>query len=161
MEPRKAGNVMLKIPSKVSVMISIVLSVLFFIILVAGAVIMPWLADVLVDMSPRDVSAGGRTLVLTFAYAALFFMAAADTMLFGLLLRVKAGQVFTMKSVALIRGISWCAMLLCIVFGLLGIYFQLALFVAFACLFLGICLRVVKNVIEQATEIKAENDFTI
>jgi hypothetical protein len=27
--------------------------------------------------------------------------------------------------------------------------------------FLGICLRVVKNVIEEATEIKAENELTV
>jgi hypothetical protein len=34
-------------------------------------------------------------------------------------------------------------------------------FVAFAGIFLGLCVRVVKNVIEEATEIKAENDLTV
>jgi hypothetical protein len=33
--------------------------------------------------------------------------------------------------------------------------------IAFAALLLGLCLRVVKNVIEEATEIKRENDFTV
>lgn len=157
---------MLKIPSKASVMISIVLSVLFFVILIAGAVVMPCLSDVLMDVSDNvgscnEITAGGRLFVLVLAYMILLFMAVADAMLFSLLLRVKSGKVFTTKSVALIRGISWCAMFLCVVFGLLGIYFQLSFFVAFACLFLGICLRVTKNVIEEATEIKAEHDFTI
>ena len=81
--------------------------------------------------------------------------------MFLLLLRVRAGNVFTMKSVALIRGVSWCCMLLGLIFGLLGIYFQLAFIVAFAGIFLGICLRVTKNVIEQATIIKSENDLTV
>lgn len=161
MEPRKAGNIMLKIPTKVSVMISIVLSVLFFVIIIGGAMIMPWLTKVLSDISPRDISANGRMLVLVLAYVALFIMTVADTMLFALLLRVRAGKVFTVKSVALIRGISWCALFLGVAFVVLGIYFKISYFVAFAAVFVGICIRVVKNVIEQATEIKAENDFTI
>ena len=32
---------------------------------------------------------------------------------------------------------------------------------AFVAILLGLCLRVVKNVIEEATEIKAENDLTV
>ena len=32
---------------------------------------------------------------------------------------------------------------------------------AFAAVFLGICLRVVKNVLEEGAEIKSENDLTV
>ena len=134
---------MFKIPSKVSVIISIILSIIFFVIIIGGAVIMPWLSDVLIDVSDNigsrnEITDAGRMFVLVLAYLILLFMAAADTMLFGLLIRVRAGKVFTEKSVALIRGISWCAMFLFVAFGLLGKYFQLSFFVAFACLFLGI-----------------------
>lgn len=69
--------------------------------------------------------------------------------------------MFTPASVALIRGVSWCCFLLCLVFGVLGKYFLLAYVVALAAVFLGLCLRVVKNVIEEATEIKMENDLTV
>ena len=39
--------------------------------------------------------------------------------------------------------------------------FAVFLIIAFACAFMGLIVRVVKNIIEQATAIKAENDFTV
>ena len=56
---------------------------------------------------------------------------------------------------------SWCCFLLCLLFGILGIFFLLSFAVAFIAVFLGLCLRVVKNVIEEATQIKDENDLTV
>ena len=103
----------------------------------------------------------GRIFVHIMAYVLLLVVALADVLSIRLLLRVRKGDVFTGKSVSLIRGISWCCILLCLAFLLLGIYFQLALIMAFLALFLGICLRVVKNVIEEATLIKSENDLTV
>ena len=157
---------MLKIPAKASVVLSIVLAVAFMLILVFGAVAMPWLTDVLIDLpdnmgSRNEIQEFDRILVLILAYMVLGFMAIADVLLLNLLFRVRAGLVFTAKCIGLIRGVSWCAILLGATFLVLGLYFQLAFFAAFACFFLGICIRVVKNVIEQATAIKAENDFTI
>ena len=79
-----------------------------------------------------------------------------------LLLRVREGKVFTAESVGLISGISWGCYLVAGVFCGLAAYFTfVALLVAFVAAFLGLCLRVVKNVIEEATEIKAENDMTV
>ena len=157
---------MFKISSKVSCMLSIAMAIAFMLILIFGAVIMPWLANVLIDLpdnvgSRNEIAEFERIFVLILAYLVIGFMTLADGMLLNLLYRVRAGLVFTAKSIGLIRGVSWCAILLGITFLILGIYFQLAFFAAFACIFLGICIRVVKNVIEQATEIKAENDFTI
>ncbi len=157
---------MLKIKSNHSITLSIVLSVLFFIGCVVGAFIMPSLTEMLIDVTDNignraDITNGGRTRVLCLAYAVLAVLVLADALLFSLLLRVRSGLVFTEKSVALIRGVSWCCFLLGAVFCGLGIYFQLAFIVAFAAIFLGLCLRVVKNVIEEATEIKSENDLTV
>lgn len=157
---------MLKIPTKVSVMLSIVSAIVFFALLVGGAFIMPWLANVLINLpdnvgNRNEIPDFERGLVLIFAYIILAIMALADGMLISLLFRVRSGLVFTAKSVGLIRGVSWCAILLGLVFACLGMYFQLSFFAAFACVFLGICIRVVKNVIEQATEIKSEHDYTI
>ena len=47
------------------------------------------------------------------------------------------------------------------IFALLGYIFYIAYVIAVAVLFLGLCLRVVKNVIEEATELKNENDLTV
>lgn len=157
---------MLKIKSNHSITLSIVLSVLFFIGCIVGAFFMPTLTEMLINVTDNignrgEITEGGRIFVLCLAYGILAILILADAMLFSLLLRVRSGLVFTEKSVALIRGVAWCCLLLGAVFGLLGIYFQLSFIVAFAAIFLGICLRVVKNVIEEATEIKSENDLTV
>ena len=43
----------------------------------------------------------------------------------------------------------------------MGYMFYVVFAVAAAMLFLGLCVRVVKNVVEEATEIKSENDLTV
>ncbi len=152
---------MFKIPSKASVTISIILSVIFFAVLIAGAGIMPWLANIFCIMSVKAYTKVTVAFVMVLGYLIIFFMAVADALVYRLLKYVKSGNVFTDQSVSCIRGISWCALILCIVFGVLGVFFYLSFFVSFACLFFGLCLRVVKNVMEEATAIKNENDFTI
>ena len=157
---------MLKIPKKLSVNLSLTISVMLFVICIAGAFVMPRLVDILINTPDNignrgEITYVGRGVVHALSYVVLASVVLADGLMFVLLLRVRKGEVFTGKSVALIRGVSWCCFLLCAAFCGIGIYFQLAFIVAFAALFLGTCLRVVKNVIEEATEIKSENDLTV
>ena len=149
-----------------SVMISLVLSVLFFLCLFVAACLMPGIVSALIhlhDHLPGREAIGDNGVVGLFllAYGVLFTAVAANIMLFWLLLRVKNALVFTEKSVSLVRGISWCAMGVGGYFLVLGFYFLIALAIGFCALFMGLCLRVVKNVIEEATAIKQENDLTI
>ena len=160
------GNYMFKISSKASVSISIVLSILLFVLCLAGAVIMPYFIEMFIDVRGLIVICGnitqtGRILVYILAYMALAVVMLADVLLFSLLMLVRSGDVFTSKSVSFIRGVSWCCFLLGLIFCGLGIYFQMSFIVAFVAVVLGVCLRVVKNVIEEATEIKSENDLTV
>ena len=157
---------MLKIPRKTSAGISIALSVMFFIVCIAGAVAAPYISEMFINARDNiglrsEIGAGGRVYVLVLVYLMIAVAMLADALLFILLLCVRSGNVFTSKSVALIRGVSWCCFLMCGIFCALGIYFRLSFIVAFAAVFLGLCLRVVKNVIEEATEIKSENDLTV
>ena len=157
---------MFKIPKSVSLSLSLAISVLFFIVCIAGIFILPSLTQMLIDIPDNigdrnSISEIGRMLVLFLAYCIVITFIFADILLFSILIRVKGGKVFSSATVALIRGVSWCCFLLCLFFGILGYYFQLSLFVAFLAIFLGLCLRVVKNVIEEATEIKQENDLTV
>lgn len=157
---------MLKIPSRLSIILSLTLSIIFFIICIVGAVFLPSITDILISVRDsmgirENMSAENRLVVHILAYAVLAVIALADILLFSLLLRVRSGKVFTSASVGLIRGVSWCCCGISAVFAVLGIYFHLAFIVAFAAIFLGLCLRVVKNVIEEATEIKSENDLTV
>ena len=156
---------MLKIPRKMSITLSMVIAVAFFMVCLFGVGFMPKLVEMLIDL-PDNIGNRGmvtdseRLLILIIAYAILAVTMVAVIMMFALLMGVCRGMVFTPKSVGFIRGVSWCCFLLCLFFGILGRYFQLAIIVALAAVFLGLCLRVVKNVIEEATEIKTENDLT-
>lgn len=102
-----------------------------------------------------------RASVMFFGYVGIAAIALAVGMLFVLLLRVKVGKVFTDKSVALIRGVSWACYLLTLSFIGIGFTYNLSFAAAFLAVFLGLCLRVVKNVLEEACRIKDENDLTV
>lgn len=157
---------MFKIPRKISITISIAASIAFFVLCVALAFYMPGFASLMIqavnDLGITYVEGVNEYIVLGLAYIALLFITLIDILLFMLLLRVREGKVFTRESVSLIRGISWGCYLVAAVFCGLSVYFVfVGLMVAFVAAFLGLCLRVVKNVIEEATEIKAENDMTV
>lgn len=157
---------MFKISNKVSINISLIVAAVFLIACICGAFIMPQLVEMLINLPDNignrgDITPFGRVLVLIMAYLMLGVLMLADIMMILLMLKVKKALVFTDKSIALIRGISWCCFAIALVFGVLGFYFQLSFILAFLAIFLGISLRVVKNVIAEAAEIKSENDLTV
>ena len=157
---------MLKISNKLSTLLSLALSVFFFVCCVAGLFVLPGLTETLIGLTGNlegrgEITEAGRNLCLGSAYFIVLDMMLADSMLFALLLQVRKNQVFTDRAVSLIRGVSWCCLALCVPFGVLGIYFQLARIVCLLAIFLGLCLRVCKNAFEVATAIKQENDLTV
>lgn len=157
---------MLKISGKASVNLSLAISGGFFAVLAVVGVFIPSVAKALLKFpgeitSRVETTATDNILVLIAAYLILLLALLANTLLFTLLLQVKGENVFSEKSIGLIRGVSWCSIGVGVVFALLTYYFTLSSVIAFAALFLGLCVRVVKNVIEKATEIKNENDLTV
>ncbi len=150
---------MLKIDNKTSCFLSMALAALFFLALIGAAFgLVPYLNAV---TELGALQAGEHAVVLGIGYTILAIAAAADGLLFALLLRVRKEAVFTMESVSLLRGISWCCIAAGALFVWLGSYFLISYGVAFVAVLVGICLRVVKNAIAEATEIKSENDLTV
>lgn len=157
---------MFKISKNLSTILSLAIAIFFFICCIAGLFVLPALTEMLINTPDNignrgEITQLGRTISLICAYTIVLDMMLADTLLFFILLRVRKGLVFTDPTVSLIRGVSWCCLGLCIPFGFLGIYFQLAWIVCLLAVFLGICLRVCKNAFEEATQIKQENDLTV
>lgn len=155
---------MLKIPAKTSSLLSVIASIILFVGCAVCAVVLPSWVDILLRARgeiAQTISAGEHALIVALAYNVLAVVVLTNILLLTLLLRVRCGLVFTAKSVGLIRGISWCCFLLAAVFFILGFYFMLSFVITFFAIFLGMCIRVVKNVIEQAVEIKSENDLTV
>jgi hypothetical protein len=85
-----------------------------------------------------------------------------------LLSHIQAEEVFTAKNIRLLRAISWACFAAAVIFfvsffrciplvGLQPSFLVIGIFAGFA----GLIMRVVKNVIDAARELKDENDFTI
>ena len=78
-----------------------------------------------------------------------------------LLRNISEEEVFIQENVRSLRIMSWCLIAAALVY-LVGSLFDWYLVVfAAAAAFVGLILRVVKNVFAQAVELKNENDFTI
>lgn len=78
-----------------------------------------------------------------------------------LLKNLRAGSVFTPENVALLRRVSWCcfgAALFCLIF---AFPIPSLLAVTLAAGFVGLIVRIVKNVFEQAILMKDELDLTV
>ena len=154
----------------ISCKFSTVVSLVFvFLMLVALVFLTWWLPEIVTSIidaedhigNRSDITNTERAWVLADAYAMVAIAFVAVGLMFFLLRAVLRGAVFTKTAVHLLAAVSWCAFAEGVLFLPLGVWFQLAFAAAVAAFFIGLCLRVVKNVIEEATRIKAENDFTI
>ena len=146
-----------KISKNASVTLSLICCGIGFLGLVAMGLFLP-------VYLPSHGGLYGETLpvgLVALAYIYLIPVAVADGFLVKLLLLVKKRQVFTDKAVSCLRTISWCCFIEAALLLLGVIYYYVVPILAFIAFFLGLVLRVVKNVIEEAVALKAENDYTI
>lgn len=77
-----------------------------------------------------------------------------------LLKNISRNEVFSETNAKCLRIISWSCMFAGITFSAFSLWRFTFLFAAFFAIFLGLILRVLKNVFDKAVEIKSENDFT-
>lgn len=94
-------------------------------------------------------------------YCAVPAAVAALVCLDMLLGNIRKNQPFITKNVALLRIISYCAFAEAVVFIYFSTLKPIGYVIVIACAFMGLILRVIKNVFERAIEIREENDFTI
>lgn len=120
----------------------------------------PWLVRLLIDLRGSEL-APHYALFLISIYACAVPAALALRDLHILLRNIARGEVFVQQNIAVLRGLSWY----CIAAGLIcaasSLYYMPFLLIAVAGAFIGLILRVVKNVFAEAVKIKQENDFTI
>ena len=157
---------MSKRSQKLFIIISITLGVLFLAALLVAARWLPPVVNSLIDVKDnfgdrQNITYGGRVFIIADAYAMLAVAVFTVVILFILLRVVYKHRVFSKTATRLISAVSWG----CFIEGLLALllvyYFQLVICFTLAACFLGLCLRITKTVIEEATAIKSENDFTI
>ena len=81
--------------------------------------------------------------------------------LIRLLFNIKKQEIFINKNVTYLRMISWCCFAVSLITLIAGVFYIPYCFIAIASAFIGLMLRVVKNVMQNAVEIKNENELTI
>ncbi len=109
----------------------------------------------------EELPSTAKTYVLVSAYSMYATALVTLVLLIVLLQKVRRGQVFSWSVSRLLFALSLCCFAEALLFASIGFCFQLAFGVALAACILGVCLRVVRNVLDEAARIKAENDFTI
>lgn len=144
---------------KYSIRLSLACTWLFMILLAAGLALAPRAARAYIFWNHKAPT------LLPVLLSAFYLCAGPAAILLwklrSLLTAIGSGQVFTAGNVAALRIISWCcfaAALVCLCYSWAYLPF---FFIAVAAAFVGLILRVVKNVFEQAVELKEENDYTI
>ena len=81
--------------------------------------------------------------------------------LMRLLLNIKKDAIFVTPNVKYLRCICWCCFAVSLITLISGILYIPYLFVSVAAGFVGLMLLVVKNVMENAVQLKEENELTI
>lgn len=143
---------------------SIILSklcVLLFMGLLAVVVMTgPWLTQWFVEFSQAGLKEKAAYFMATI-YVGSVPAAYLLYSLLKLLGQIESGQVFTPKNVELLRRISWSCFVGAGIALISLLYYYPWFFLAVAAAFMGLIVRVVKNVVAQAVELKDEADYIV
>ncbi len=144
-----------------SVKLSTIFTKVVMVLVVAFAIALPVIKSEAPLAEQFMLSSNEINYAMVIIYICCVFALIALFSLDQLLFNIKVGKVFIYKNVAILRRISWCCFIAALVL-IPGAFFSLVfLLLAVMSGFMGLILRVVKNVFEAAVALKAENDFTI
>ncbi|MEG0752131.1 MAG: DUF2975 domain-containing protein [Oscillospiraceae bacterium] len=118
----------------------------------------PWLSRLYADYVKRPELFAPLCAAL---YLSLIPEALALGRLHGLLGNLCNGEVFTRGNCDNLRTLSYCCFAAGAIFIALCFWIPTALLLAFAACFMGLMLRVLKNVFVQAVALREENDAVI
>ena len=130
-------------------------------IIVCG-VIAPIFVDEIFDLLSEGEHARAQYSVFLWCYYPCGLLGILTVLLLmGMLKRIKNDEPFTRENVLALRLISLCCFLVAIITFAGAFVVKSFILVSMAAGFFGLILRVVKNVIQRAVELKEENDLTI
>jgi len=147
--------------SRKSTVCSLVCTRIFIVLLILCAVFLPRIIEFYAGYAFNAPDSAGLFPLKVVLYMCCIPAAAALVCLDRMLTDIRKGEVFTSRNVRLLRIISWSCFAAAAMLLAAGKYYILFLCAAAIAAFIGLILRVVKNVIEEASEIKNENDYTI
>ena len=124
-------------------------------ILTLGA---PWVVEFLCEFFHRGFLTKFLTVVTYLAVPAGW---GAIIILYKILLNVDKGNVFEEENVKSLSILSWLCIYVGVLSGFASLRFMMFIIVSISALFIGLIVRVVRNIISKAIEIKEDNDLTI
>ncbi len=108
-----------------------------------------------------DHGAVGKTVLLILLYTGSVPAYILLWNMHKLLSRLGKGEVFIKENVTVLGRISWCCLLAALL-SLVGLYYYFSfIFVILASGFMGLIIRIIKNIIDQTILMKDELDLTI
>lgn len=152
--------------SKKSVTLSIIVCFIFVAVLTFGVFFGPYGMELWLTLY-RGFNKNGealQNLIKIFKccfYPSVIFAYTTLYCLIKLLFNIKKQEIFISRNVSYLRMISWCCFAVALITLIGGFFYIPFLLIAVAAAFVGLMLRVVKNVMQNAVEIKEENELTI
>ncbi|MBT9177533.1 MAG: hypothetical protein DDT20_01867 [Firmicutes bacterium] len=134
--------------------------VLFAGALLAVVLFAPWIVAWFIRFSRADIG-GAHRLFLATIYAGAVPAVILWYSLFSLLLRVARRQMFCAENVVSLRRISWSCIVGAFICVVSASYYLPWLMVAIPAAFVGLIVRVVKNVFALGVALQAEADLTV
>ena len=120
----------------------------------------PYIFTALIELRANDLN-GKLIPFLVSTYSCAVPAALALYHLYRLIDNIDNQKTFTENNVKHLRVLSWLCILAGTICLLSSLYYMPFLMLAIAAAFVGLILRIVKNVFAQAVIIKMENDYTI
>jgi len=133
---------------------------LFMALLLVCAILAPRLVNRLIFMSGAARDAGS-TLFLITIYAGSIPAAALLGVFNVFLRRLGKGIVFVRENIVSLRQISWCCFAGAVICIISAFYYFPWLAIGVAAAFMGLILRVVKNVFSKAVSLQDDAELTI
>lgn len=151
---------------KRSVTLSIVVCFIFVGILTVALFLEPWFIKTWFTVYRGWAENGDAMGDMLKLFSVCFYPCAAFAYitlysLIKLLFNIKKDEIFINANVKYLRRISWCCFAVAVITLVGGVFYIPFLFVAVAAAFVGLMLRIVKNVMQNAVAIREENEFTI
>ena len=143
-----------------SCIVSIIAVFVFAAVVLAACVTLPLLVKFYLG-DTYETATGVKTALYICLYGSAVPSFLISYLLLRVLFNIRKNIVFDRRNVAYTRYISWCCFAVCALFFALGFFIPFSFVMAFAAGFIGLIVRVVKNLLNEAVDIKEENDLTV
>lgn len=135
---------------KKSINLSLFITYLFMLILVAMIFLMPWMVSWYVETMGRDENL--PTFIMVAFYPCVPFCAITLWSLRNFLINVKKNEIFEQKNVRHTRVISNCCMIVALITFVGGFYYNPFYLVCLAAAFFFLNARIIANVLETEVQ---------